>query len=202
MKVGIKSLIGVFLIGCVFASSAQSVFPTRMDIDVSTKRDTRNIGAGSDGEAKVTMVQCSVKIRKTGGATSEDPFHVELYIIGQQIQTGYYGIMDVVKKTFTFDKEDDNSFHFSTKSYPFGETSGNINVGAKYETYLVVVTDKDGKILETRSGRAISDKGIAFIRDLGPKTLFDRDGNVIGKVENPGSAFRAAIPAAVEGSDE
>ena len=65
----------------------------------------------------------------------------------------------------------------------------------------MVISDKDGEIVDTRSGRAIRDKGIAFIRELGPKTLFDRDGNVIGQVENPGQAFKAAVPAAVDPGD-
>jgi hypothetical protein len=125
----------------------------------------------------------------------------ELYVIGKQIHTGYYGIIDVVKEDFTFTKENDNTFEFSSKMYALGRTSGNINVGGTYETYLLVVADKDGKIVDTRSGRVIKEKGIAFIRELGPLTLFDRDGNVIGKVESPGEAFKKAIPAATSGGN-
>ena len=63
------------------------------------------------------------------------------------------------------------------------------------------MVDKDGKIVDTRSGRSIRDEGIAFIRELGPMTLFDRDGNVIGKVEEPGKAFKKAVPAATFSGD-
>jgi len=196
MKGLTNGLLSMAMMGTVVAASAQSTFPLNVDIDVSTKRSTKQVGAGTSGEAKVENVQCRVKIRKSGGQPYADPLTAELYIIGKQIHTGYYGIIDVVKKDFNFTKDNDNTFEFSSKMYAIGKTSGNINVGGKYETYLLVVIDKDGKIVETRSGRSIGEKGISLIREMGPQTLFDRDGNVIGKVENPGAAFKAAIPSA------
>lgn len=196
MKGLTNGLLSMAVMGTVVAASAQATFPLRVDIDVSTKRSTRQIGAGTSGEAKVENVQCRVKVRKSGGQPYAEQLTAELYVIGRQIHTGYYGIIDVVKKDFNFTKDNDNTFEFSSKMYAIGKTSGNINAGAKYETYLLVVVDKDGKVVETRSGRSIGEKGIALIREMGPMTLFDRDGNVVGKVENPGSAFKASIPAA------
>ena len=194
-----KGLLSVAVVGCVLAASAQSKFPLKVDIDVSTKRNTKNIGAGSDGEAKVEQVQCRVKIRKAGGQAYEDQLTAELYVIGKQIHTGYFGIIDVVKKEFHFTKENKNTFEFKSSMYALGRTSGNINVGGTYETYLLIVVDKDGKIVDTRSGRSIGETGIALIREMGPRTLFDRDGNVVGKAD--GTAFKKAVPAAVR-SDE
>jgi hypothetical protein len=196
MKGMIKGLLSVAVMGCVVAAEAQTKFPLRVDIDVSAKRSRRNIGAGSDGEAKVEQVQVRVKVRKSSGQPYEDQLTAELYVIGKQIHTGYYGIIDVVKKDFTFSRDNDNTFQFNSRMYALGRTSGNINVGGTYETYLLVVADKDGKIVDTRSGRVIRDQGIAFIRELGPATLFDRDGNVVGKVDEKNSAFKKAIPAA------
>jgi len=196
MKGLTKGFLSVAVLGSIVATSAHAAFPLRVDIDVSAKRSTRQVGAGDSGEAKVEQVQCRVKIRKSGGQPYTDPLTAELYVIGRQIHTGYYGIIDVVKKEFNFTKENGNTFEFKSQMYAIGKTGGNINVGGKYETYLLVVVDKDGKIVDTRSGRSIRDEGIAFIRELGPMTLFDRDGNVIGKVENPGAAFKAAVPAA------
>ncbi len=200
MRNVIKGFVGVAMVGCVLATSVQAAFPLQLDIDVRTKRDTRSVGAGSGGEAKVQQISLTVKIRKSVGQAYTKPLTAELYVIGQQIQTGYYGIIGVVKKQFTLSKENDNTFEFSSPGYMVGKTTGNINVGGKYETYLVVVSDEDGNIIETRSGRNISEKGIEFIRKLGPKTLFDRDGNVVGSAD--GSAFRKAIPAAVSVSDD
>lgn len=196
MKGLTRSLLSMSIMGVVVTASAQTTFPLRVDIDVSAKRSTRQIGAGDIGEAKVEQVQCRVKIRKSSGSPYEDKLTAELFVIGRQIQTGYYGIIDVVKEDFNFTKENNNTFEFTSKMYAIGRTSGNIDVGGKYETYLLVVVDKDGNIVDTRSGRSIGDKGIALIRELGPMTLFDRDGNVVGKVENPGEAFRKAVPAA------
>ena len=70
-------------------------------------------------------------------------------------------------------------------------------VGGEYETYLVVISGPDGKIIDYRSGRSIGEEGIALIRTLEKNTMFDRDGNVLGQLENPGAAFKAAVPAAV-----
>ncbi len=195
MKVSVKSLICIAVLGSVMASSAQTKFPLRVDIDVSTKRKKINIGAGRDGEAKTEQISVRVKVRKSSGQPWTDPVSAELYVIGKQIHTGYFGIIDVQKGEFNFTKENDNTFEYTSPTYSLGRTSGNINVGGSYETYVVVISDKDGKIIDTRSGRSLSEKGIAVIRELGPKTLFDRDGNVVGKAD--GSAFKAAIPAAI-----
>ena len=185
----------------VLTASAQTKFPLRVDIDVNPKTSRKSIGAGTSGEAKMEQVQVNVKIRQSGGQLYEAPLKAELYVIGKQIHTGYYGIIDVIKKDFTFSQDNNRTFEFSSQMYAIGRTSGNINVGGTYETYLVVVVDDKGEVVDTRSGRVIREQGIAFIRELGPMTLFDRDGNVIGKVENPGEAFRRAVPAATSVSE-
>lgn len=196
----IKGLLGVALIGSTVMAQAQTTFPLRMDIDVSARRNTRNIGAGRDGQARVENVSLRVRIRRSSGSPHSEPLKTEVYVIGRQTHTGYFGIIDVVKKDFNFAEE--RLFEFTTREYALGRTSGNINVGGVYETFLVVITDADGKILETRSGRVIGEKGIDLIREMGPSTLFDRDGNVVGKVDNKNSAFKKAVPAATNpGSD-
>jgi hypothetical protein len=197
MKVSMKSLLGIAVMGAVVAAIAQTTFPLRVTIDVNPIRSRQQIGAGAAGSAVIENVQVNVSIRQKGGALYTDPLHAELYVIGRQIQTGYYGIIDVIKEDFTFTKEQDRTFEFSSKNYRLGVTDGNINVGAVYETFLVVLVDSNGETIDTRSGRSIGEKGVALIREMGPLTLFDRDGNVVGKVENPGEAFRAAAPAAV-----
>lgn len=194
MKILFKSLLGAALIGSAVAAEAQAEFPLRMDIDVSARRNMHNIGSGSEGSAKVERVSLRIKVRRASGSPYTEPLKAEVYVIGRQIHTGYFGIIDVVKKDFDFNE--DRIVEFTTKQYALGRTSGNINVGGVYETYLVVITDDKGEILETRSGRVIHDKGIALIRELGPDTLFDRDGNVVGKVNRENSAFMRAVPAA------
>ena len=196
MRSLMKLSLGIAVLGSVLSVSAQSTFPLRLNIDVRARTSRQQIGAGAAGEARVQQVQVTVNISQRGGQLYTEPLQMELYVIGRQTHTGNYGIMDVVEKNFTFTQENGRSFEFTSQQYAFPETTGNITAGARYETYLVVVTDKDDKIIDTRSGRVIRDEGIAFIRELGPMTLFDRDGNVLGKVENPGQAFRTAVPAA------
>ena len=197
MKGFTKSFVVAAVLGSILSAEAQSQFPLRVDIDVNTQRSTQEIGAGSSGSAVVDNVRVNVRIRQRGGQLYTDPLSAELYVIGRQLHTGFFGIIDVIKKDFTFTQEAERTFEFTSGTYPMGRTGGNITVGAVYETFLVVLVDSEGKIVETRSGRSIGEQGIALIREMGPLTLFDRDGNVVGKVEDPGAAFREATPAAV-----
>lgn len=197
-----KGVLSAVLLGGAVVSVMANEFPVRVDIDVNARIQRKTLGAGDSGEARVEQVQVSVKVRQSGGQLYTEPLKAELYIIGRQIHTGYYGIIDVIKKDFTFTQENSRTFEFASEMYPIGRTSGNINVGGTYETYLVVIVDKEGKIVDTRCGRVIREKGIDFIRELGPMTLFDRDGNVIGKLENPGDAFRKAVPSALHEDDD
>jgi hypothetical protein len=201
MKDWIKGFLSIAMVGGGIAVHAESQFPLRMDIDVSARRNTREVGAGKEGQAKVENVSLRVRIRRASGSANAQPLTAELYVIGRQIHTGYYGIIDVVKKDFSFAEE--REFEFTTREYALGRTGGNINVGGTYETFLVVVADENGEVLDHRSGRVIREQGIQFIREQGPKTLFDRDGNVVGKVDEKNSAFKKAVPAATNpGSDD
>jgi hypothetical protein len=197
----LKLMVGAAAV-CSLLSSAQAVFPLRLDIDVSTRKTKQNIGAGKEGEAKLEKVQVKVKIKRSGGDVPEGMLHAELYVIGRQIQTGNYGIIDVQKGEFALTADNSYTFEYESPMYTLGKTTGNINVGGTYETYLVVVSGPDGAMIDSRSGRAIKEEGIAFIRQLGKKTMFDKDGNVIGKLENPGDAFKKAIPSATDPGDD
>lgn len=191
----IKGMICVTVLGSVLA--AEAAFPLRVDIDVSTKRSSKMIGAGDDGSVKAKTVQVKVKVRKSGGDIPEGKLFAEVYVIGKQIHTGDYGIIDVQKGEFELLKEKQYTAEYVSPTYTLGETGGNINVGGKYETYLVVISGPDGNVIDYRSGRSLSDEGVAFIRTLGKETMFDKDGNVLGQLENKGDALKMAIPAAV-----
>ncbi len=192
MKGMFKVVLGVVALGAVVAAEAR--FPLQMDIDVSARRNTKNIGAGSEGQARVENVSLRVRVRRASGSPDAQPLTAELYVIGRQIHTGYFGIIDVVKKDFSFAEE--RLFEFTTSEYALGRTDGNINVGGVYETFLVVIVNDKGEVLETRSGRSIGERGVGLIREMGPSTLFDRDGNVVGKVDVKNSAFKKAVPVA------
>ncbi len=192
-----SGVIAVVLAAGVFTADA---FPLKVDIDVTTKRDRRELGAGNAGNAKVETVVVKVKIRKSGGDVPEGPIFAELYVIGKQLHTGYYGIIDVQKGEIALTKENDYTVFYDSPPYALPQTSGNIKAGGVYETYLVVISDAEGNIIDWRSGRALKDQGVDFIRQLGPKTLFDRDGNVLGELENPGEAFKTALPTALQES--
>ena len=195
MRRNIKALMCIAVLG--FTTVTWAAFPLKVDIDVSAKRSSKQVGAGDEGEVKRETVNLRVRIRKRSGDIPEGKLHAELYVIGKQIQSGNYGIIDVQKGDFELLKENSYEAEYNSPTYTLGRTTGNVDVGGKYETYLVVVSGPDGEIIDWRSGRALRDEGVAFIRKLGPKTLFDKDGNVVGEVENPGEAVKAAAPAAL-----
>jgi hypothetical protein len=204
MKNWIKGLICLAVVGCVVAADA---FPLRVDIDVSTKRDRRMVGAGDSGEVKMETVTVKVKVRRSGGDIPEGKLFAELYVIGKQLHTGYYGIIDVQKGEFELLKENQYTAEYTSPPYTLTTTGGNIKAGGVYETYLVVISGPDGNVIAHRSGRSIRDEGVALIRTMGKETMFDRDGNILGKLENKGEALKVAIPAAMElsggrGSDD
>ena len=200
MKSWIKGMICVSVLGSVLVSEA--AFPLRLDIDVSTKKSRKQIGAGDSGEVRAETVQVKVKCRKAGGDLPEGKLHAELYVIGKQIHTGNYGIIDVQKGDFELLKENGYAAEYASPTYTLGETKGKINAGGKYETYLVVISGPDGEMIDYRSGRSLSEEEVAFIRTLGPKTMFDKDGNVLGQLENEGEALKVAIPAALSGDSD
>lgn len=195
MKNSIAGMICVAVMGSVLVTEA--AFPLRVDIDVSTKKSRKQLGSGDSGEVRVETVQVKVKVRKSGGDLPEGKLFAELYVIGKQIHTGNYGIIDVQKGEFELLKENDYKAEYASPTYTLGETKGNINAGGKYETYLVVISGPDGEIIDYRSGRSLHDEEVAFIRTLGKETMFDKDGNILGQLENKGEALKIAIPAAV-----
>lgn len=197
MKNWIKGLICMAVAGSVVTADA---FPLRVDIDVSTRRSNRQVGAGDSGEVRRETVSVRVKVRRSGGDVPEGKLSGELYVIGRQIHTGYYGIIDVVNREFELTKENGYAVEYRSPHYAMGRTAGNIDVGGRYETYLVVISGPDGEIIDYRSGRFIREEGVAFIRTLGKDTLFDRDGNVVGQLDDKGEALKVAIPGAMQSS--
>lgn len=198
-----KTKISMAVIGVLAtASIAQAQFPLRVDIDASTIRETRNIGAGADGEVKVEQVQLDVKIHKSSSQPWKNPVFAELYVIGKPVNTDTFTVVGVTKEEFTFTTENDNTFAFKSAPYQFGETSGNINVGNEYETYLVIVIDHEGKAVETRSGRSLSEKEMTLIRTLEINKIYDENLNIVGSVDKLNKNTQKAATSATDPGDD
>ena len=126
MKTWVKGLICATVIGSVLTAEA---FPLRVDIDVSTKRDRKMVGAGDSGEVKMETVTVKVKVRKSGGDIPEGKLFAELYVIGKQLHTGYYGIIDVQKGEFELLQENQYTAEYTSPPYTLTTTGGNIKAG-------------------------------------------------------------------------
>ena len=68
MKGIISGFIGLAVLGSVVSAKAESQFPLRLDIDVSSRKESKNIGSGKDGSAKVQSVSLRVRIRRASGS--------------------------------------------------------------------------------------------------------------------------------------
>lgn len=176
-------------------------FPLRVDIDASKDSEHVNIGAGADGEAKVERVSVGVQIKKTSSQPWSKPVSAELYIIGTPVNRDAFTVVGVTKKEFVFSKENDNEVEFESPVYSFGETSGNINVGLEYETYLVIVIDHEGKAVDTRSGRSLSEKEMSLIRTLEINKIYNENLEIVGTVDELNEATRNAVPSATDPGD-
>lgn len=198
MKLSARRLIryftGLVLIGAVLTVAAKIPFPLRLDIDVSTRKESMNMEIGTNGTVNVESVCLRVRIRRASGSPHTEPLKAELYVIGRQMPAGRYGVLDVVSREFNFSEE--RIVEFTTHPYGIEVPAGDIMVGGVYETFLVVVTDKTGRIIETRSGRVISEKGLHLIREQGVNTLLDRDGNVVDECMDRPAGCRPAEPTA------
>ena len=199
MKSAITSILALTTFAASIAGAAQ--FPLRVEIDASADSETINIGAGADGEAKVEIVSIGVEIEKSSSQPWEKPVSAELYVIGVPVGMEAFTVVGVTKKEFNFTKDNDNEFEFNSPKYRFGETSGNINVGLEYETYLVVVTDHEGKVVETRCGRALDEKEMQLVRTLEINKIYNKDLEIIGTVDELADATKASVGAATDPGD-
>ena len=185
----------------VAASTTLAQFPLRVDIDASASTEQLNIGAGQDGEASVEKVTVGVAVKKDSGQPWEHTVTAELYIIGTPVGMDAFTVVGKTVKEFTFNKENDNTFEFESPVYNFGETSGNINLGLEYETYLVIVIDHTGKVVDTRCGRSLNEKEMALIRKLELNKIYDKDLNIVGTVDQLNQATKKAVPSATDPGD-
>lgn len=196
-----KSIIALLALGFSMSTFAAD-FPLRVDINASAKTEKLNLGAGQDGEAFIERVSVNVTVKKESGQPWEHPVTVELYILGMPVNQKAFTVVEKVVQEFNFTKENDHTFKFKSPAYNFGETSGNINVGLQYETYLVIVTDHEGKTVETKCGRALDEKEMKLIRTLELNKIYDKDLNIIGTVENLKKATGAAVQSATDPGDD
>jgi len=180
------------------------VFPLHLEIKANAVVKDRELGAGDDGAAVLQDIVVKVKIRKTSSSPYTEPLNAELYVVGRRVRNDVvYGILDIVKKKgFTLTPEDNYVYEFESDHYVIGHTTGKIEVGGEYEAYVVIVTDKDGKIVGTKSSRKLTSKEIDALRKFRKGIVFDKDGNIVGNMEQAKENFKAAVPVALQDDDD
>ena len=193
-----KLMITLLTAGFTAGSAFAQMVPLRVDIDASASTDQINIGAGAEGEASIEKVTVGVTIKKTSSEPWRKPVGVELYILATPVHMDAFTVMGVTRQTFKFTQENENTFEFNSPVYSFGETSGNINLGLEYETYLVIVIDDKGKAVETKCGRSLDEKEMALIRKLEIGKIYDKELNIVGTVDQVKDATKKAVPSATD----
>lgn len=164
--------------------TAFAQFPLRVDINASTKIDRSHTSDGMKGQISRSNVSIAVTVKKASTQPWEKPVTVELYVIGTPIDMAGFTVVSATTNEYTFSRENDNTIKFNSPTYTFGAVSGGANAGLKYETFLIIVSDAEGEVVQTRAGRSLAEKEMKLIRTLELKKIYDKDLNIIGSVED------------------
>ena len=130
----------------------------------------------------------SVEIEQTSLGDYDHELHVELFTIGAQIlDSKGYVLLDRQTGSFTLNKENERSFRLKGKkdvelfnSKLGSSESGYYNMGLKYSSYLVVVTDSRGKIIAHEAPKKWLFENLERLRELSVGNFFDNTCTRIG----------------------
>ena len=166
------------------SGSALAQFPLRVDINASTKTDRKRTSDGMKGQITRNYVTVAVTVKKSSSQPWEKPVSVELYVIGKPVDTEGFTIVGATTNKYTFSKENNNTIKFESPIYTFAEVSLFEEVGLKYETFLIIVSDDQGKVVQTRAGRTLAEKEMELIRTLELRKIYNKDLKIIGSLDD------------------
>jgi hypothetical protein len=183
----------IALLTLLLAFSAFAQFPLRVNINASTKTDRKHSSDGMKGQITRNYVTVAVTVKKSSPQPWEKPVMVELYVIGKPVDMEGFTVVGATTNEYTFSKANDNTIKFDSPIYTFAEASILEEVGLKYETYLIVVSDDQGKVVQTRAGRSLAEKEMELIRTLEPRKIYNRDLEIIGTIDDLKKDARKAL---------
>lgn len=158
--------------------------PLMLDIDVTTRRDHDTLRPiqGDPDNIKLNSATITIKIHRSLGDVPEGKLFAELYVIGRLNDIEAYGIIDVKKGEIKLTEENDYTALFVSPPYDIDQDEEIVNKYGEYRSFLVVVSDAEGNVIDYRDGWSLRNKDITLIRKLGLKAKMDVSGRVIGEL--------------------
>lgn len=159
----------------VILFSIAKAAPLMLDIDVSADVIMDQLVPVEDdpGEVCLDTTVLTVKVRESVGGIQDTNLVFELYVIGRMPITGELGVIDIQEGEMELSKENHFSATYVSSAYCIQPSDGLIKDHGEYETYLVVLADSSGSLLEYRCGWSIRKKDVEKIRTLRENARFN-----------------------------
>lgn len=146
----------------------KTAFPPKMEIEFKKKQDRRQNGyrahVSTTGEITIT---------KKEQRAYDKSLKVVFMIICESQRMNDYAILDRVEATFDF--KNSREFTLQGNRFSMYEDKYDNSVGFKYEGYLAVLMDDQGKVLQVKSSRKDFEEKYALLLKFENKTRFSKD---------------------------
>lgn len=146
----------------------KTAFPPEMEIEFKKKQDRKQ-----NGYSAHVSTTSEITITKKEQRAYDKSLKVVFLIICESQRINDYAILDRVEATFDFK----NSREFTLRGNTFSmyENKYDNSVGYKYEGYVAVIKDDQGKVLEVKSSSNEFKEKYALLLDFEAKTRFSKD---------------------------
>ncbi len=162
-----------------------SAIPPKMKltVDVDKDRDTLSSYSSTYGtynyEEKAETIKCEVEIVKTSREPCNRDLVGHLYVIGKQEGGDLRKLLSIDKQEFSFRKSKEFKFRSQPVTVEYSRGSYTTKRGSRYEGYILVVEDKEGKVLAIESSQGTYEKHLHKIKKAKKGNQLDRDFDVI-----------------------
>jgi hypothetical protein len=136
--------------------------PPKVEIEVNDSTDTENIGGGNRFSLTRTTYEFSIELEKGNSIPYKRKMTAEVYFMGRDPMKDSYIVLKKYVVPFSF--AEDNNVEVQLGRLALKELSGNLNAGAEYEGYLVVLLDDTGRVFQTEGSRSKFEEHARVIR--------------------------------------
>jgi len=151
--------------------------PPKVEISVSKVKENRSLFSRFRGVGQ-EEVQVSVKIRKISPPPYSGKLSAILLVIGRNIRTDEYVVLDRIRTTFNFTPENSNTYEFSSPKVRLTHSESGIEYGGEYEGYLVGVLGPDKRLIAAKGSRALFEEHAEELITLKRGVIFNDEGTV------------------------
>lgn len=146
----------------------KTAFPPEMEIEFKKKQD--RIQNGYSAHVKLTG---EITITKKEQRAYDKSLNVVFLIICESQRMNDYAILDRVEATFDF--KNTREFILRGNTFSMYEDKYDNSIGYKYEGYVAVIKDDQGKVLQVKSSSNEFEEKYASLLEFEAKTRFSKD---------------------------